>query len=220
VLRLFAMSDVFITGGTGYLGRHLIPALGQRGHRVRALVRRGSEGRLPGGCDPVHGNALDRRTFIAHVRADDTLVHLVGTPHPSPAKAREFREVDLASAREAIAVAAHAGVGHFVYVSVAHPAPVMRAYIAARAEAEGLLRESGLRATILRPWYVLGPGHSWPRMLKPVYWLLERVPSTRQGASRLGLVTIDQMIRALVHAVEHPAASIRVMAVPDLRSVG
>jgi len=214
------MSDVFITGGTGYLGRHLIPALNQRGHRVRALVRRGSERRLPDGCEVVHGDALDRRTFTAHVRGDDTFVHLVGTPHPSPAKAREFREVDLASAREAIAAAAQAGARHFVYVSVAHPAPVMRAYIAARAEAEALLRESGLRATILRPWYVLGPGHWWPRMLKPMYRVLERIPSTREGASRLGLVTIEQMTRALVHAVEHPAESIRIMTVRDMRSVG
>jgi uncharacterized protein YbjT (DUF2867 family) len=213
------MTDVFITGGTGYLGRHLIPMLQQRGHRVRALVRPGSEHRLAAGCELVKGDALDCSTFIDHVRAGDTLVHLVGTPHPSPAKAREFRVVDLASAREAIAVGAQAGVRHLVYVSVAHPAPVMRAYIAARVEAEALIEESGLNATILRPWYILGPGHSWPLVLKPIYSVLERIPSTREGALRLGLVTIGQMTNALVHAVEHPADGIRIMAVPDLRSV-
>jgi uncharacterized protein YbjT (DUF2867 family) len=214
-----SMSDVFVTGGTGYLGRHLIPVLLQRGHRVRALVRPGSERRLPPGCGGVAGNVLERRTFMAHVRAEDTLVHLVGTPHPSPAKAREFREVDLASAREAIAVAVQARVHHFVYVSVAHPAPIMRTYIAARSEAEALLRESGLRATILRPWYVLGPGHSWPKMLKPVYWWLERMPATRAGALRLGLVTVAQMTHALVDAVEQAPASIRIVTVPDIRCV-
>ena len=213
------MSDVFISGGTGYLGQHLIPELRQRGHRVRALVRPGSEHRLPGGCDVVSGNALDRGTFMDDVRPADTFVHLVGTPHPSPAKAREFREVDLASAREAIAAAAHARVRHFVYVSVAQPAPVMRAYVAARAEGEALVRESGLRATILRPWYVLGPGHSWPKMLKPAYWMLERFTSTRAAALRLGLVTIHEMRGALVHAVEHPAERIRIVTVPDIRSV-
>jgi uncharacterized protein YbjT (DUF2867 family) len=213
------MSDVFIAGGTGYLGRQLIPVLHERGHRVRALVRPGSEHRVPGGCDVVRGHALDRRTFMEQVAPDDTFVHLVGTPHPSPAKAREFREVDLVSAREAIAAAAHARVRHFVYVSVAHPAPIMRAYIAARAEAESVLRESGLRATILRPWYVLGPGHSWPLVLKPVYWVLERLPATRAGALRLGLITVDQMIRALVDAVEHPPESLRILTVPDMRRV-
>ena len=211
------MGEVFITGGTGYLGRHVIPALQQRGHRVRALVRQGSAHRLPSGCDVVIGNALDRGTFSHQVRSDHTFVHLVGTPHPTPTKAREFQAIDLGSAREAVAAAAQARVRHFVFVSVAHPAPIMRAYIAARVQAEALLRESGLRATILRPWYVLGPGHAWPSVLKPVYWVLERLPATRRGAQRLGLITIEQMTRALVAAVEDPPQSLRVVGVPEIR---
>jgi uncharacterized protein YbjT (DUF2867 family) len=213
-------TDVFVTGGSGYLGRNLIPALRRRGHRVRALVRPGSEGRVPAGCEIVRGNVLDRGTFMGDVTSRDTVVHLVGTPRPSPAKAREFRDVDLASAREAIAAAANARVRHFVYVSVAHPAPVMRAYIAARFEAERLIEESGVPATILRPWYVLGPGHWWPSVLKPAYWVLERIPSTRESALRLGLVTIDDMTRALVAAVERTPEHIRIVSVPDIRSVG
>ena len=72
-----------------------------------------------------------------------------------------------------------AGVQHIVYVSVAQPAPVMRDYVAARHEGEGLVRDSKIPATILRPWYVLGPGHRWPYLLLPVYALLEAVPATR-----------------------------------------
>jgi len=141
----------------------------------------------------------------------------VGTPHPNPSKAAEFERVDLASARAAVDAAKAERVRHFVYVSVAQPAPVMRAYIAARAAAEAHLRASGLNATILRPWYVLGPGHRWPVVLVPLYWLAERVPGTRADACRLGLVTIDQMVAALVHAVEHPAEGIAVVEVPRIR---
>ena len=165
----------------------------------------------------VRGDVLDRRTFVSSLRADHTIVHLVGTPHPSPAKAREFREVDLVSAREVIAAASDVAVHHVVYVSVAQPAPVMRAYIAARAEAERLLRESRLRATIVRPWYVLGPGHWWPSVLEPAYWVLERIPSTREGALRLGLVTLEQMTNALIVAVEDPPEQIRIVDVPGIR---
>ena len=210
-------AEVFITGATGYLARSLIPALQQRGHSVRAVVRSGSEHRLPRGCSAIVGNVLDRRTFNGHVRSGDTFVHLVGTPRPSPAKARQFREVDLASAREAVGAASAAHARHFVYVSVAQPAPIMRAYIDARAEAERLIQISGLTATILRPWYVLGPGHLWPHLLRPVYWLLERIPSTREGALRLGLVTLEQMTEALVTAVEEPPPRLRVVAVPEIR---
>ena len=212
---------VFITGGTGYLGGRLIPRLLERGHKVRALVRPGSEGRLPPGCTPVVGNALEKISYIGHIPPADTFVQLVGVSHPSPAKAAEFRSIDLVAGREAISAAAATGISHFVYVSVAQPAPMMKAYIAVRAECEELLRRSGVDATILRPWYVLGPGHRWPYVLKPAYWLLEHLALTRDGARRLGLVTCEQMVAALVSAVEsHPPRGSRIWEVPEIRTGG
>jgi len=212
--------NVFITGGTGYVGRALIPRLLERGHSVRALVRRGSEIKLPPGCEPVIGNALDASSFAENVPPSDTFVQLVGVPHPSPAKAAEFQSIDLASARASVSAAAGAGVKHFVYVSVAQLSPVMKAYQAARAEGEKMIRESGLAATILRPWYVLGPGHRWPYALKPMYWLLERLPATRETAQRLGLVTLEEMVAVLVRSVESPADGIRILDVPSIRITG
>ena len=209
---------IFVTGASGYLGRRVIPQLIARGHGVRALVRRGSEGRLPAGCEPIVGDALEASSFAGRVAPCDTLLQLVGVPHPSPAKAALFRSVDLASLRASVEAAVPAGVSHFVYVSVAHPAPAMKAYWQARAEGEQTLRESGLTATILRPWYVLGPGHRWPYLLLPGYWLLERLPQTRDGARRLGLVTLAQMARAIVFAVENPPKALRVVEVPEIRS--
>ena len=109
------------------------------------------------------------------------------------------------------------GTRHFVYVSVAHPAPIMHEYIAARTEAERAIGEAGLSATILRPWYVLGPGRRWPIALKPIYALMEAIPSTRDSARRLGLVTAGQMIAAMLQAVERPANGVRVVEVPEIR---
>lgn len=200
------------------MGRRLIPRLVARGHRVQALARPSSEKMLPAGCVPVLGNVLDEASYSARVRPAEALVHLVGVAHPSPAKAEQFRSVDLASVRAAVAAAVVAGVRHFVYVSVAHPAPAMKAYIAARSEGEELIRSSGLNATILRPWYVLGPGHRWPVILQPLYWLAERYPGTRESARRLGLVTIHQMLAALVQAVENPADGVRIVEVPQIRA--
>lgn len=208
-----------MTGATGYVGRQLVPKLLERGHSVRALARDLSRAGLPPECDVIVGNALDRRSFEPHIAPADTFVHLVGTPHPSPAKAAEFRRVDLVSIQEAVPAVVAAGVRHFVYVSVAHPAPVMDAYIAVRSEGEALLRASGLSATILRPWYILGPGHRWPVFLLPIYWVMERLPSTREGARRLGLVTIDQFVATLVRVIEQGSQGIRIVEVPEIRRV-
>jgi uncharacterized protein YbjT (DUF2867 family) len=208
---------VFVTGGTGYLGRVLLPELLHRGHAVRALVRPGSESGLPSGVEVIRGDALEADSFAAAIAPADTLVHLVGTPKPSPAKAVQFRAVDLASIRASVGAALRAGVRHLVYVSVAHPAPVMRAYVAVRQEGERLVQASGLPATLLRPWYVLGPGHRWPYLLLPFYAVLARLPATSAGAARLGLVTRRDMVAALVSAVEHPPAGVRIVEVPEIR---
>jgi uncharacterized protein YbjT (DUF2867 family) len=210
--------NVFITGGTGYMGQRLIATLLQRGHRVRALVRPGSEKKLPAGCSPVLGNALESSSYAAQIAPADTFVQLVGVAHPGPGKAQQFREIDLVSGLGAVQAARSAGVQHFVYLSAGQPAPAMKAYLAVRAEVEAAIRAAGLDATILRPWYVLGPGHWWPYLLLPMYKLAELLPQTRAGALRLGLVTINQMTVALTEAVENPSRGIRIVSVPDIRA--
>lgn len=211
---------VFLTGGTGYVGQRLASALVARGHRVRVLARPKSVGRVAAGAEAVVGDALDAASYAGALTADDTLVHLVGTPHPSPAKAAEFRRVDLPSIEAAVSAASSAGLAHLVYVSVAHPAPIMHGYIDVRRAGETAIARAGLTATVLRPWYVLGPSHWWPIVLLPGYALFELVPSTRATAQRLGLVTIGQMVRTLVSAVESPPArgAIRVIEVPGIRT--
>jgi uncharacterized protein YbjT (DUF2867 family) len=210
--------NILVTGGTGYIGGALIPGLIKRGHQVRVLTRSGSEGRVPAGATTVMGDALIAESVVRALRKGDTLVHLVGTSHPSPRKARQFESVDLASIRASVEAAREVGVSHLIYVSVAQPAPVMRAYIAARAAGEALVKSSGIRATILRPWYVVGPGHRWAQALQPLYALARRIPPFRSGAERLGLVRLDQMVNALISAVESPPASgVRIMDVPGIR---
>jgi len=211
------MAHVFLTGATGFMGRQLSAELLRRGHTVRGLVRPGSESRLQPGCEGVTGNSLDAASYRELVAPADTFVQLVGVPHPSPAKAAQFREIDLVAAKAGVAAAKFASVRQFLYVSVAHPAPMMQEYIAVRTEAERAIGAAGLNATILRPWYVLGPGRRWPLALLPAYWVMEALPATRETARRLGLVTLPQMIAAMVDAVERPATGIRVLEVPAIR---
>jgi len=209
---------VFITGATGYIGSRLVPLLLKEGCVLTAMVRPGSEKKVPAGCAPLPGDPLQRESFAEKIAPAKTFIQLVGVPHPSPRKAEQFRQIDLVSVQASVAAASAAGVEHFIYVSVAHPAPVMKAYIEVRKEGERLIRQSGMNATILRPWYVLGPGHRWAYALLPVYWICEQLPGMREDAQRLGLLRLNDMLAALVAAVQEPAKGVRVWEVPRIRS--
>jgi nucleoside-diphosphate-sugar epimerase len=94
----------------------------------------------------------------------------------------------------------------------------MKDYIKVRMECEEFIHASGLNASILRPWYVLGPGHRWPYALIPFYKLMEKIPSTAESAKRLGLVTIRQLLTKLIYIIEHPDQGIRIIEVPEIRN--
>ena len=99
-----------------------------RTSRARAGARGVGSARVPAKATPVIGDALDGKSVESALQPGDTIIHLVGTPHPNPSKAEQFEKVDLVSIRATVAAAKNAGHSHLVYVSVAQPAPVMRAY--------------------------------------------------------------------------------------------
>jgi len=83
-----------------------------------------------------------------------------------------------------------------------------------------MIEERRLNCSILRPWYVVGPGRRWPYLLMPFYKVCEWLPFARGAALRLGLVTLDELILALIDAVESPAQGGRVIEVPEIREAG
>ena len=66
---------------------------------------------------------------------------------------------------------------------------------------------------------LLGMPAAWPYALVPAYWVLERIPATRETARRLGLVTVNQIVRALVSSVETPVETVRILGVPEMRDL-
>lgn len=197
-------NNIFITGGTGYIGSRIIPELIKNGYHVTALARKQSLNKLPEGCNAVEGNALDENTFQEYVKGCDTFIQLAGVSHPSPAKKEEFKKIDLASVTASVNAAKYAGVKHFIYLSVAQPAPLMKEYIEVRKRGEKLLEESKIPSSVIRPWYIIGPGHYWPILLTPVYKILELIPSTREQSINLGLVNLKQMLNTIIYAVQNP----------------
>src|SRR5262245_15376610 len=123
------MPSIFITGGTGYIGSRLIKKLLQKNYRVIALVRKGSENKIPPAAEVIVGNPFDERSFREHIPHGATFIQLLGVPHPSAKKAALFTEIDLKSLKASANAAAYAGVLHFIYVSVAmSDSGLMKAY--------------------------------------------------------------------------------------------
>lgn len=214
-------NNIFITGGTGYIGSRIIPILLKNGFNVFALVRKQSLNRLPEGCKAVEGNALDEKTFQEYVEGCDTFIQLVGVSHPSPAKKEEFKKIDLASVTASVNAAKYAGVKHFIYLSVAQPAPMMKEYIEIRKRGERLLTESKIPSSVIRPWYITGPGHYWPVVLTPIYKILELIPATSEQAINLGLVKLEEMLNTIIYAVKNPPSEgLKIYRTRDIRNGG
>ncbi|MCS3801280.1 SDR family oxidoreductase [Niastella sp. OAS944] len=215
------MQTIFITGGTGYIGSRLISALLQTGNfHIKALVRKGSEHKLPKGVEIITGDALNAASYSAKAQLADVFIHLIGVHHPSPAKKDAFVTIDLASVEQAASVVQRNHLPHVIYLSVSqYPSRVMKDYRSVRAKGEALLQATGAQCSFIRPWYVLGPGHWWPILLTPLYALARLLPITREQSRQQGLVTIKQMTGTLHYAITHPPENgVRIYNVPDIKA--
>jgi nucleoside-diphosphate-sugar epimerase len=181
------MQTIFITGGTGYIGSRLIKMLLQKGHRVIALTRLQSRHKIPEGAEVITGNPFDATTFYDYIPKGAVFIQLLGVAHPSPAKAAQFTSIDLASVKASADAAAKAGVSHFIYVSVSmQHSSLMQAYQQVRRKGEAYCISKGLNCTFIRPWYVLA----------------NMVPAWKKKAAGMALVTLRQILAALVNAAE------------------
>jgi len=212
---------VFITGGTGYIGKRLIKILLDEGVQVTALVREQSVNKLPGGYIPVIADPFNPASYAKSIPPNSIFIHLLGVSHPGPKKKLLFYSVDLASLKASVQAAKQANVKRFVYMSVAqYPSRIMADYQEARSQGEQEIIASGIPSTFIRPWYVVGPGHYWPLVFNPVFKLLEVIPKTSVQAKSLALVSLRQMLLTLKNTVLNlPEGVHNIVEVRDIKNV-
>jgi nucleoside-diphosphate-sugar epimerase len=144
-----------ITGGTGFVGSHLIDVALAAGHEVKALTRREQPPR--DGVEWVAGDLDDRNALHQLVTDADAIIHVAGVI--SAHDKATFDKGNVQGTLAMLAAATAGGIHRFVHVSsLAAREPKLSLYGASKARAEELVRSSGLDWSIVRPPAVYGPG--------------------------------------------------------------
>ena len=197
---------VLVTGGAGFIGRRLVPALRARGKPVRVLAR---EPVTVEGAETVVGDVTRAETLPAALAGVDAVIHLVAILQGKP---EDFARVIGEGTRNVVEAAREAGVRRFVYQSALGLNEQSREtipYFRGKWAAEQAVTGSGLEYVIVRPSFVFaGDGGAFPLFSK----LARRAPLTPivgSGTQRIQPVWIDDMVEVLARAVDEPRAANR-----------
>jgi NADH dehydrogenase len=205
------MSTVLVTGASGFVGSHMIPALLGAGHRVVALVRddegrRQVLGRLPeaqhASVDVRLGDVTRPETLPAALTGVDAVLHLVALPRDWDHGAT-LRLVNTEGTRNVLKAAGEAGVRRFVHLGALAVVddPALH-YASSKAKAMALVRESGLDWTILAPSLLFGPRDGFFNILADLVRMSPGiVPVTGKGDARFQPLAIEDLGRAVVQVL-------------------
>ena len=168
------MSAIFLTGATGFVGRHLVRALRGAGHHVRCLVRpqhRAGHERLAI-SEAVWGDLQDPATLTEALQRIDAVIHAASItwsrdPH-------NLIEVNVRGTDHLIQTCRRVGVRRLIYFSSAAVLWPPSPYSESKQQAERLIKQSDLNYTIVRPAQIYGPGDT--RGISRLARLIRRSP--------------------------------------------
>ena len=195
---------IFLTGGSGFVGRSVIRALRGQGHQIRCLLRPGSEARLPTreGVEVVSGDVAVPGPWMKALEGCDAVIHLVGIIREFPGRGITYERLILQGTRNVLEVARAAGVRRHLQMSALGTRPgAVSSYHRTKWEAEEAVRSSGLRWTIFRPSIIFGPEDAFVNMLAKMIRLLPVVPVIGDGQYRLQPVAVEDVALGFVRAL-------------------
>ncbi len=204
------MAIVFLTGGTGFVGRAVAGALVRHGHRVRCLVRPGSDPRLPreAGVEPVSGDVTSPSGLAGAARGVDAVVHLVGIVREHPARGVTFERLHTQATEHVLAAAREAGARRILHMSALGTRHDARSrYHRTKWAAEQAVRGGGLDWTIFRPSVIFGPGDGFVTLLARLVRWFPVVPVIGDGQNRFQPVAVADVAEGFARALEQPAAA-------------
>ncbi len=197
---------ILVTGGTGFVGTHLVNALLRRGHAVAVLARgeAATRNRYNRPVQSRSGNVLDPRSLASAVLGQEAVVHLVGIIHEDGGQT--FERVHHEGVANVIAAMDSAGVRRLLHMSAMGTSPdSLSAYSRSKAAGEKAVRESGLDWTIFRPSIIFGPGDGFFSLLAGIVRSNPGfIPVIGPGTTRFQPVSIYDVARVFADALEKP----------------
>ena len=197
---------VVVTGGTGFVGTHLVNRLLQRGHAVAVLARdpERTRNRYNRPVEAVIGDVLDTGSLAQAFAGRDAILHLVGIIHES--KGRTFDQIHRVAAENVVAAAKEAGVRRLLHMSAMgsyEDSP--SEYSRTKAAGEKAVRASDREWTVLRPSIIFGPGDGFVSLLAPIVRHNPGfIPVIGRGTTRFQPVSIVDVTRVFADALEKP----------------
>jgi nucleoside-diphosphate-sugar epimerase len=205
---MVASMRLAITGGTGFVGSHLVDVALAAGHRIKALTRRDQPPRDD--LDWIRGDLSSREALEQLVDGVDAVVHVAGTI--SAPTAAGFEKGNVTGTLAMLAAATAGGVHRFVQVSsLAAREPRLSLYGASKARAEELVHSSGLDWAVVRPPAVYGPGD---RETLELFRMAKLGLMLMPPKGRVSVIHADDLARLLV-ALANPTAPSSCLIEPD-----
>jgi len=199
---------IAVTGGTGFVGSHLIDAALVAGHQLNALTRREQPERQ--GVSWIGGDLSSREALERLVNGVDAVIHVAGTI--SGRSAAAFEAGNVAGTLAMLAAATAGGVHRFVQVSsLAAREPKLSLYGASKMKGEELVIRSGLDWAIVRPPAVYGPGD---REMLELFRMAKLGIMLMPPRGRVSVIHVHDLARLLL-ALADPAAPASCLIEPD-----
>ncbi|MCF8011823.1 MAG: complex I NDUFA9 subunit family protein [Clostridiales bacterium] len=198
---------ILVTGGTGFIGRHLVWELIRQGYQVRVLVRDLLKGKygFPDEVEPVKGDITDRSSIAKACEGVDTVIHLVAVIRET--ENITFEKLNVEGTLNLVIAAEETGVKRFIHLSVlgANDKPAYR-YIYSKWLGEKSVCESNLDWTVLRPSIVYGEGFCFfDRMLQALKLFPPPFfPIPGNGKSLFQPVAVEDVVSCILIAVKSP----------------
>lgn len=200
---------VFITGATGFVGKHLARRLIDGGHQLKCLATStsGADADLLRtlGAEVVTGNILDANSVAAAAEGAEVFIHLVGIIFER--RGATFEEIHVNGTMNALAAASVAGARQYIHMSALGTGPdAGSAYFQTKWAAEERVRASGLDYTIFRPSTIIGPGGEFINMLLGQVRHTPFIPVIGNGNYLMQPVSVFDVAACFTNSINNPRA--------------